>query len=174
MNINVKEKIEKATDLMLSKTSTETQRQQGHSLLLEILEQNPPEEVRFLSMVLIKDKVKKEIYDSVKAIEHTNFLMQRESHERTGLSFMPLAESKAIRSSEASRSIPSSNIKFRATETLDPIIQKMVHSKDTIDNLPKFIDLINKVAVPHLKTVYEDLKLGIQLEEKKKKKSHVF
>ena len=105
---------------------------------------------------------------------YLHVIQQRESHERTGLSFMPLAESKAIRSSEASRSIPSSNIKFRATETLDPIIQKMVHSKDTIDNLPKFIDLINKVAVPHLKTVYEDLKLGIQLEEKKKKKVMFF
>jgi len=82
---------------------------------------------------------------------------------------MPLAESKAIRSSEASRSIPSSNIKFRATESLDPEIHKMVHSKETIDNIPKFIELINKVAVPHLKTVYEDLKLGVQMEGKKKK-----
>ena len=81
---------------------------------------------------------------------------------------MPLAESKAIRGSEAVRSIPSSNIKFRVTENLDPIIHKMVHSKETVDNLPKFIELINKVAVPHLKTVYEDFKMGIQLEAKKK------
>lgn len=82
---------------------------------------------------------------------------------------MPRAESQVIRSSEASRSIPSSNIKFRATETFDPSITKMVHSKETIDNLPKFIDLINKVAVPHLKTVCEDLKRGVQIEERNRK-----
>lgn len=87
---------------------------------------------------------------------------------------MPLAESHAIRPSETSRSIPSSNIKFRATETLDPAIHKMVHSKDTVDNLPKFIELINKVAIPHLKTVYEDLKRGVRIEEDKKKNTLFF
>lgn len=78
---------------------------------------------------------------------------------------MPLTESHDV---QVSRVIPSSNIKFRITETVDPTIHKMVHSKETIDNLPKFIGLINKVAVPHLLQVYQDLKAGVLLESKKK------
>lgn len=81
---------------------------------------------------------------------------------------MPLSESKALRVSEAVRSIPSTNIKFRVTENIDPVMHKMVHSKETMDKLPKFIDLLAKVTKPSLQRICEDLRNGVKTQAKKK------
>lgn len=97
------------------------------------------------------------------------FEKHRESHARSGLSFMPIVESKALRVSEAVRSIPSSNIKFRVTETIDPALHRMVHSKETMEKLPKFLEFMKRVTTPTLQSICEDLKAGVKLEVKKKK-----
>lgn len=82
---------------------------------------------------------------------------------------MPIVESKALRVSEAVRSIPSSNIKFRVTETIDPTLHRMVHSKETMEKLPKFLEFMKNVTTPTLQSICEDLKAGVKLEVKKKK-----
>lgn len=81
---------------------------------------------------------------------------------------MPLSESKALRVTETIRSIPSTNIKFRVTENIDPVMHQMVHSKETMDKLPRFIDLLNKVTKPSLQKICQDLRNGVKIQAKKK------
>lgn len=78
---------------------------------------------------------------------------------------MPLIESQILRGSESIKLLPSSNIRFRLTEDLNPELQKKMQSKESMENLQTLIEEINQILDPRLKYIYEDLQKAANLKE---------
>lgn len=83
---------------------------------------------------------------------------------------MPLIESQTLRGSESFRLLPSSNIRFRLTEDLNPDLQKKMQSKESMENLQTLIEEINQILDPRMKFIYEDLQKAASLKEDDLKK----